>query len=112
MNKMFGKIGVKRALKGSQRGQKVNKMEIENVDIADLYQTYFGYEIFHNNCTNCILVAHELHNGWKGKGIRCILQLLGDFGDYLAILCERHKIRRENLPCITELFRSGFGYRR
>ena len=77
-------------------------MEIKNVETADLYQTYFDfeYEIFHNNCINCILVAYELHNSW---------QSLGDFGDYLAILCERHKIRRENLPYITELFRTGFG---
>ena len=82
---MLSKIGVKRALKGSQRGQKVNKMEIENAEMADLYQTYFGYEIFHNNCTNCTLVAHGLHNSW---------QLIGDFGDYLAILRDRYKDKR------------------
>jgi len=86
-----------------ERGQKMNKMEIKNVEMADLYRTYFEYEIFHNNCINCILVAHELHNSW---------QLLGDFGDYLAILRERHKIRREDLLYITELFRTGFGYKR
>ena len=46
------------------------------------------------------------------NNLAIIWQLLGDFGDYLAILRERHKIRGEELPYITELFRTGFGYKR